>query len=234
MQQRLEEMQKFQSTPSARRATITAPAKEGEQEISIHALREESDVTDDDREARSWNFNPRPPRGERLSVLGRASDLLLFQSTPSARRATDGLIFFICFTMHFNPRPPRGERPGAITAAVQCTLFQSTPSARRATQLANIEDEREEISIHALREESDCRFRVCLLPQFRISIHALREESDWRAWRPRAQKERFQSTPSARRATGGSTSDLIGLADFNPRPPRGERRADQGRPQGPV
>ena len=57
-----------------------------------------------------------------------------------------------------------------------------------------------EISIHALREESDRQRRPAHSGK-RISIHALREESDakWIADNPDAYK--FQSTPSARRAT---------------------------------
>ena len=39
----LEALEKFLSTPSARRATSKAPAKHAEDEISIHALREEGD-----------------------------------------------------------------------------------------------------------------------------------------------------------------------------------------------
>ena len=56
--------------------------------ISIHALREESDgrICNDICDFR--DFNPRPPRGERPArpALGVYSGV--FQSTPSARRAT--------------------------------------------------------------------------------------------------------------------------------------------------
>ena len=56
----------FLSTPSARRATVTAQRRIEEVRISIHALREEGD--------------------SRLSMMRCTS--LLFLSTPSARRAT--------------------------------------------------------------------------------------------------------------------------------------------------
>ena len=124
---------KFQSTPSARRAT-TWPRRW------------------------SWSgrdFNPRPPRGERPGILCRMertarisihalreeSDPAVaaggqhgrqFQSTPSARRATQ------------TGRP--ATRPGQ---------FQSTPSARRATVRQRVLPFPCWISIHALREESD-------------------------------------------------------------------------------
>ena len=56
------------------------------------------------------------------------------------------------------------------------------------------------ISIHALREESDGNAES--LPGDRqISIHALREESDLDDVVDHVYKFKFQSTPSARRAT---------------------------------
>ena len=81
-----------------------------------------------------WNFNPRPPRGGRrdrtfafsirynisIHALREEGDVVadfggdsfvLFQSTPSARRAT--------ITRHSH--------------GARCSVFQSTPSARRAT-----------------------------------------------------------------------------------------------------
>ena len=158
-------------------------------------------------------FNPRPPRGERLTAahvlkpcymisihaLREESDVGLriptsfvykFQSTPSARRATS--------------RPPR---PYSVTF-----VFQSTPSARRATDV----------------EARD-------LHRVDISIHALREESDTHSTRSSATPSLFQSTPSARRATSRKTARAGATHDFNPRPPRGERprpqRADTQRLQ---
>ena len=101
------------------------------------------------------NFNPRPPRGERPVPSLHLNSFPVFQSTPSARRATveraknpdltyisihalreesDGLCGkSIPWQKNFNPRPPRGERPGPVGRVVGA--FQ--------------------ISIHALREESD-------------------------------------------------------------------------------
>ena len=102
--------------------------------ISIHALREESDSVWTAAPPSRQNFNPRPPRGERLPnyalqhkehqisihALREESDFvafavraarLVFQSTPSARRAT-----------------PRASAKPPLSI-----LFQSTPSARRAT-----------------------------------------------------------------------------------------------------
>ena len=59
----------FQSTLSARRATLQGFLKSLNLLISIHALREESDLTLTGC-GESWeNFNPRSPRGERLSII---------------------------------------------------------------------------------------------------------------------------------------------------------------------
>ena len=55
--------------------------------------------------------------------------------------------------------------------------FQSTLSVRRATHFPARNVWRQNISIHALREESDCA-GLPLQELSVISIHALREESD--------------------------------------------------------
>ena len=80
----------------------------------------------------------------------------LFLSTPSARRATIIL-------------PP---------LALEGQQFLSTPSARRATSRARIASRCTSISIHALREEGDLSYGICLLFGAANSIHALREEGD--------------------------------------------------------
>ena len=78
----------FLSTPSARRATCEAFFLRRQLCISIHALREEGDSGWKPRPPLRCNFYPRPPRGGRppAGVLARWS--IRFLSTPSARRAT--------------------------------------------------------------------------------------------------------------------------------------------------
>ena len=101
----------FLSTPSARRATCRRslsgcrprhfyprpprggrpPARSrcpGTKHISIHALREEGDLSS--RHCGTWqcHFYPRPPRGGRLGPWFPQTGDRLFLSTPSARRAT--------------------------------------------------------------------------------------------------------------------------------------------------
>ena len=145
----------FQSTPSARRATAQLRTGHVLHGISIHALREEGDVPAAARVNRPADFNPRPPRGGRLDYFGINEDILQFQSTPSARRATNcgpgyrnprqisihalreegdvGFAAGAAWGSNFNPRPPRGGRRVPPASSSACGT----------------------ISIHALREEGD-------------------------------------------------------------------------------
>ena len=135
---------------------------------------------------------------------------------------------------NFNPRPPRGGRPASHPSKDNIFEFQSTPSARRATKHQLSKSSRRHISIHALREEGDrknrcaaasgCKnfnprpprggrlcFDVCIKFFFLISIHALREEGDVICFYWCVAHHRFQSTPSARRATGMSLPTSLAL-----------------------
>ena len=126
-------------------------------QISIHALREE---------------------GDDLAVNPKAQNRI-FLSTPSARRATDDPCPWYCARSDFYPRPPRGGRQITTAQTAADKAFLSTPSARRATvKLCRGDRHGRPISIHALREEGD--FNVCSDWQCvdLISIHALREEGD--------------------------------------------------------
>ena len=192
---------KFQSTPSARRATGRACCF---QPVSSY-------------------FNPRPPRGGRLIPFWCAATRQRFQSTPSARRATEhpprkqkGDTFqstpsarrATCVLAsggrcwrNFNPRPPRGGRPYEDTGKIVAVLFQSTPSARRATRHAQAcpvgpDDFNPRPPRGGRRQRNH-------LPASHhpISIHALREEGDRCMTPDRSPHIGFQSTPSARRAT---------------------------------
>ena len=190
--------------------------------ISIHALREEGDGLQNLRSSGSRNFNPRPPRGGRPDCNVDVVRIAGFQSTPSARRATMFIGNFAVtrfisihalreegdFTAHksktamvyFNPRPPRGGRPLPPDQDRSDSRFQSTPSARRATKISHTISISLFISIHALREEGD-------------SNHIIigRKGLDFNPRPPRGGRQRpdfptppgfrFQSTPSARRAT---------------------------------
>ena len=86
----------------------------------------------------------------------------------------------------FNPRPPRGGRhPQGRTCNLPCR-----------------------ISIHALREEGDSMHHGVSAGAESISIHALREEGDRRFVSTLPSGCKFQSTPSARRATALKRADI--------------------------
>ena len=103
--------------------------------ISIHALREESDVFRSvSVRIFSFYFNPRSPRGERRVISDTLGRLTPRISIHALREESDirneGLHIK---DTNFNPRSPRGER-----------LFS-----------VGIKYATDAISIHALREESD-------------------------------------------------------------------------------
>ena len=158
----------------------------------------------------------------------RATDFLtpellrtLFLSTPSARRATAAGSkggHGHCISIHalreegdkvsarvgflhidFYPRPPRGGRLYRRGGQTRPASFLSTPSVRRATHSACSHAEREQISIHALREEGDT---------------AMAETAATMAY--------FYPRPP-RGGRPSATSSVEKTANFYPRPPRGGR-----------
>ena len=214
---------KFLSTPSARRATprpgvphlhrgyfYPRPPRGGRRqrrktnhendEISIHALREEGDSRTEVIPVDLDYFYPRPPRGGRHLETKSKNPVHIFLSTPSARRATCCLLRLHFCARYFYPRPPRGGRPCAACALPNILVFLSTPSARRATRSRISLMTNQTISIHALREEGDLAHVQVRAGGEIISIHALREEGD----------------------VGGFNGFGLEI-DFYPRPPRGGR-----------
>ncbi len=190
----------FLSTPSARRATVSATSGEQTRSISIHALCEEGD-----------DFFPR-------ILLASGS----FLSTPSARRATvvDGdRPWDVSISIHALCEEGDNETRDTHLHPDQ---FLSPPSTRRATDLQQSQPRNCAISIHALCEEGDGVQQSCPLVGG-ISIHALCEEGDPTRrpsgsrtgyFYPRPlrggrhpslgkaiEQAQFLSTPSARRAT---------------------------------
>ena len=102
----------------------------------------------------------------------------VFLSTPSARRATQGLEQYNRHNQNFYPRPLRGGRRENGDVAHHTVV----------------------ISIHALCEEGDLQVSKTGKIQ-RISIHALCEEGDVSNLVQGLVQIVFLSTPSARRAT---------------------------------
>ena len=188
----------FLSTPSARRATRKEDGRSRQQQISIHALREEGDRQAAPVASAQKIFYPRPPRGGRRYQFGPRKVRFAFLSTPSARRATCGRIRLHAVVEFLStPSARRATRwqpiktkrflflstPSARRATfdsidyISNQEFLSTPSARRATGIVKADAIVIIISIHALREEGD-PILAQLSSGNQISIHALREEGD--------------------------------------------------------
>ena len=213
--------------------------------ISIHALREEGDSRRWSGNSGHADFYPRPPRGGRpllaqgkvkapdisIHALREEGDrdrenallhLLVFLSTPSARRATAVPELVVCHAndfyprpprggrhvelelrladLNFYPRPPRGGRLLGFSRAARVFAFLSTPSARRATTIDGIL-RRGVIFLSTPSARRATKSRKCQLLQHIISIHALREEGDTAPKVVPKSSIPFLSTPSARRAT---------------------------------
>ena len=191
--------------------------------ISIHALREEGDKRSRGQTSRKSDFNPRPPRGGRPDVLWFAVGPCNISIHALREEGDSSSVPFLYLLTDFNPRPPRGGRLFSGPVMLLPYQFQSTPSARRATKEERLRANLSQISIHALREEGDMllwwapsgmknfnprpprggrlSLVVSLNKAFEISIHALREEGDGGTLCKGGCGQRFQSTPSARRAT---------------------------------
>ena len=124
-----------------------------------------------------------------------------FQSTPSARRATEG----------------------AVEEGSTAYVFQSTPSARRATVfVAQLARGRGNFNPRPPRGGRHEKPVVDEKPVV-ISIHALREEGDLQGGRLDPGTDHFNPRPprGGRRRAASANSRTYG--NFNPRPPRGGR-----------
>ena len=168
----------FLSTPSARRATGRSLDVHRRSVISIHALREEGDLSADTLWQQRGNFYPRPPRGGRQNAIKIMMEILEFLSTPSARRAT-GWLLGRPVSSRISIHALREEGDISSSVGIPSFLtFLSTPSARRAT----------------CRSPTDLRFPSDFYPRpprgGRQAYNALKNNPFV-----------FLSTPSARRAT---------------------------------
>ena len=169
--------------------------------ISIHALSEEGDLISLSIVMAAEIFLSTPSaRRATGGLVSAVSTERVFLSTPSARRATcrfsadcDGL-------RNFYPRPPRGGRRAADMEYNYSAIFLSTPSARRATSLPSSSSKLLTfLSTPSARRATGLEDKIMCL-KF-ISIHALREEGDRITRTGRWIDDKFLSTPSARRAT---------------------------------
>ena len=155
-------------------AVDTPPGKN----ISIHALREEGDVT--------WTF---------IILMSHAISIHALREEGDVQRQ-----YVHEELRDFYPRPPRGGRHAATPDLEYILQFLSTPSARRATRHADNRGLVNAISIHALREEGDA---VAVCRQLLTEYFYPRPPRGGRHYRlvRLAKFDEFLSTPSARRAT---------------------------------
>ena len=151
---RIADLEKFLSTPSARRATSFWPC----------------------HQSFCTNFYPRPPRGGRLFASTLFPEGVVFLSTPSARRATNGTSILQTNVLFLSTPSARRATFEVVTAPIRYfisihALREEGDHQRRfcANQTG--------ISIHALREEGDRGVNI-QDNITAISIHALREEGD--------------------------------------------------------
>ena len=128
----------FQSTLPARGATGDHRCINDHPQISIHAPREGSDSTLPTAECAVGNFNPRSPRGERLTYKIHCNKAIINFNPRSPRGERhiysargvmpSGISIHapregsdasparaICLKRYFNPRSPRGERRRAVS-----------------------------------------------------------------------------------------------------------------------
>ena len=169
------------------------------QMISIHALREEGDRLRCRLRRPAQDFYPRPPRGGRRRSRPVHPCRRDFYPRPP-RGGRPPCARRLPSNRNFYPRPPRGGRPQRRMTTDTPDGFLSTPSARRATPAEGRAYLVHVISIHALREEGD---NVILLSGTPTADFYPRPPRGGRPpmLRPCTARERFLSTPSARRAT---------------------------------
>ena len=216
--------------------------------VSIHALREEGDVTSLKTQALRVRFLSTPsarratkmvkifkPYGDvSIHALREEGDpsgspkqlhSWAFLSTPSARRATFEDFFFWCIVKFLStPSARRATRAGAPTPQPARGFYPRPPRGGRLDTISNNSRAENAVSIHALREEGDGSWRApaLQLSKFLSTPSARRAtyvpNSTMRQWKM------FLSTPSARRATLPGCSTGLPRQGFYPRPPRGGRR----------
>ena len=206
----------FQSTLSVRRATIVGVVAVVPLQISIHALRKESDPLRQPTSIRPRLFQSTLSVRRATATRAQAEEALQFQSTLSVRRATAIGVYHL----------------GVITISIHALRKESDQKeyfdrldgiisihALRKESDGYVQEvaEHVDISIHALRKESDLR-RTDAIARANISIHALRKESDC-SGRFGQSRPIFQSTLSVRRATPSDFTIQSFQTYFNPRSP---------------
>ena len=213
----------FLSTPSARRATGSEIVFTTDNDISIHALREEGDTAGLKSCSTMWKFLSTPSARRATRARARGYKSGVFLSTPSARRATTA----------------------RRRSSTDWRLFLSTPSARRATRWRDTSRQKRAYFYPRPPRGGRRSSFERLTTYMTISIHALREEGDPGAADRTASADNFYPRPPRGgrplRQRDGRATDYISIhalreegdrggcrcrrssVDFYPRPPRGGR-----------
>ena len=169
---------------------------------------------------------------------------LRFLSTPSARRATDGMTARLyVFSISIHALREEGDHPSA-PGSCKLILFLSTPSARRATSVTaagsvtsvnfyprpprggrrRLLGQRHwrKLFLSTPSARRATRFKGAATDGGKISIHALREEGDIRGRKNTCSGWNFYPRPPRGGRHTQSTS-YSWQPNFYPRPPRGGR-----------
>ena len=175
---------RFQSTPSSRKVT-TNPHRSF---------------------AKFTDFNPHLPRGRWLC---RCKPAMPYNNRISIHTfLAEGdyqlVIIYVVFICYFNPHLPRGRWQCIINLSWCHIRFQSTPSSRKVTNDCVRDILLSVISIHTFLAEGDYRQAERSDNFSNFNPHLPRGR-----WRTKPKKwaliyQKFQSTPSSRKVTGGS------------------------------
>ena len=148
----------------------------------------------------------------------------IFQSTPPARGATRTLVASADLVWYFNPRPPRGGRPISAKSRTNNLYFNPRPPRGGRQPLRQLCPEKSEFQSTPPARRATLTFWAISSVVW-ISIHAPREGGDLAVDDVSHEMNGFQSTPPARGATSLLLPARYRPINFNPRPPRGGRRA---------
>ena len=153
------------------------------------------------RGSRRRNFNPRPPCGERLNFSkGKVNSKCISIHAPHAGSDRIRILRLRC-RPYFNPRPPCGERPTIGSRRATFASFQSTPPMRGATKYWPVAMIALFISIHAPHAGSDFRALPASCPQYHFNPRPPCGERPPPSY-SLSKNALFQSTPPMRGATG--------------------------------
>ena len=235
----------FQSTCPARGTTALSVEKSNIRVISIHVPREGHDCNTFYTICTQRHFNPRAPRGARLSIFAQHRNVFGNFNPRAPRGARHSPKKCFCLYVNFNPRAPRGARHSTKNPLHCWIAFQSTCPARGTTRhIGRFTGQRVFQStcpargttvvfcrtLKIVQFQSTCPARGTTLPGKMpyvariISIHVPREGHDQHIRHDGDESCQFQSTCPARGTTRKQTALFLLDIDFNPRAPRGARR----------